>query len=177
MIMLPASALLVSMALGSTNRMFGVLGTAIVLSVGLGAWANRKVRAGEWEHVDASIPAERRQWNRVVLACFLVVAAGFAAFDSVIAVGAMALAFIMACAIALAPWLKLSQHTAFTIMSAFVAGAVDPLVGGVFAALSVGVMWSRLALGRHTMPEVIVGAICGSLAGAALWMLARGTLG
>ena len=172
MIMLPASALLVSLELGSVGRMFGVIGTAVIVSAGLGAWAKRKVAEGAWSHVDASDPSERKQWNRVVFVSFIAVAALFAAFDSVIAVGSLALALIILCAMVLAPWLKLSQHTAFTILSAWVAGAVDPIIGGVFALLSLGVMWSRLALDRHTVPEVIVGAICGSITGASLWWLA-----
>ena len=172
MIMLPASALLVSLELGSVGRMLGVIGTAMIVSAGLGAWAKRKVAEGQWSHVDASDPAERLQWNRVVLASFIAVAALFAAFDSVIAVGALALAFIILCAMLLAPWLKLSQHTAFTILSAWVAGAVDPVIGGVFAILALGVMWSRLALDRHTLLDVVVGAVCGSVTGAGLWVLA-----
>jgi len=177
MIMLPASALLVSLTLGSLSRILGVIGSALVISAALGAWAKRKVAAGAWAHIDASNPDERHQWNRVVLICFLLVAAVFAYLDRMIAAGAAALAFIMVCAIALEPLLKLSQHTAFTVMSAFVAGSVEPFVGAVFAGLALGVAWSRLALKRHTVPEVIVGAICGSLAGGGLWWLVKDAFG
>ena len=67
MIMLPASALAVSIFLGTTARILIVIGTAVLVSAGLGAWARRKVSSGQWSHVDAIHPGERREWNRVLL--------------------------------------------------------------------------------------------------------------
>ena len=107
----------------------------------------------------------------------MAIAAGFAAFDTVVAIGSLALAFIILCAIVLAPWLKLSQHTAYAVLSAWVVGMVEPVAGVAFAALALGVAWSRLALLRHTWVEVLAGAVCGSLAGVTLWMVAGASFG
>ncbi|MEO0463034.1 MAG: phosphatase PAP2 family protein [Pseudomonadota bacterium] len=173
MIMLPASALIYSLAAGSLTRILTVLGIAIVVSAGLGAWAQKKVGTGQWSHVDAIDPRERREWNIAVLGCFLVIAALCALYDPEFAVGVLALAFIMLSAMLLAPWLKVSQHTAFAVLSTWVVATINPAAGMAFAALSLAVAWSRLALKRHTSKEVVVGFALGALTGAGLTLLAR----
>ncbi|MEM6474841.1 MAG: hypothetical protein AAF687_01610 [Pseudomonadota bacterium] len=177
MITLSASALAVSIFLGAMARTVIVVGIALLFGLGLGAWARRKVNSGQWSHVDAIHPGERREWNRVLLVCFVGIAVGFAGIDPVVAITSLALAFILLCAIILAPWLKLSQHTAYAVFSAWVVGSVEPLAGYTFAVFAVAVAWSRLALLRHTVIEVLVGAACGSLAGLSLWMALEEALG
>jgi hypothetical protein len=149
----------------------GGLFAAIVLAIGVFAWW--AVRKGAWEHVDASRPQERRSLNRLAFGVLSLAAAtawlspsmrlssvGFAAGAALVAVGWLGL-----------PRFKMSLHMSF---AAFGAALLWPYgIAAVVAAslLAVGVGWSRLILMRHTVREVLVGAVAGVIAGVAHWII------
>ncbi len=131
------------------------------------AYSFLRVRSGAWAHPDASRPAERLQLNLFLLGTLLAVGVLSYALSRPPAVtaGALLCAGIVAAALLLRGRLKVSLHVAFAM---FAAALWWP--SPVFAlqlALAGGLAWSRLALGRHTPAEVVLGAIVGTVAGLA----------
>jgi len=64
--------------------------------------------------------------------------------------------------------IKSSLHVSLTIFLAFMALVINPYLGGFFMVLSIFIGWSRVVLKRHTLAEVIVGAIVGLTIGTVL---------
>ena len=62
---------------------------------------------------------------------------------------------------------KISLHVAFAAYAVGIASGRRPEVLAVSAAIALAVAWSRVVLGRHTLGEVVAGAIAGSAAAAA----------
>ena len=67
-------------------------------------------------------------------------------------------------------WSKISLHTSFNMFSAVVLLAVNQWVGVVALVLAMAVAWSRVHLSRHTLVQVLSGALLGTACGIiALW--------
>jgi membrane-associated phospholipid phosphatase len=133
-----------------------------------------QARSGRWAHIDASQRHERSQLNRFASWLLLGLAALLALAGTqpgiVAAIGLAGL--VILAGHLLRGRLKSSLHVAFAV---FAAGLVWPhplaCAGLLLAAAVVG--WSRVALGRHALSEVLVGAVLGALAGAAFQLLAH----
>jgi len=144
----------------------GVGGVILAFSV----W---QVRSGQWRHVDASAPAERRSLN-MFLAMVLVVGSAVALYqlnEPRLALGLFLSGLLILVVMSLSAWGKISLHAAF---AAFAALLLWPLGVGYQASACVAtaaVCWSRVALLRHTVPEVFGGALLGGLFGACFWRL------
>jgi membrane-associated phospholipid phosphatase len=63
-----------------------------------------------------------------------------------------------------------SGHAATSVGTAAGLSFVVPALGWVAAPLALGVCWSRMALGRHHLSDVLVGAWVGVVAG---WLVGR----
>ena len=123
--------------------------------------------------MDAIDPRERRSLNRFTAAVLCVAAAGAWLLKlEQAAVGVGSAVLIIAAAAFASRWLKLSQHGAFCTLVCAVALPLGPRAVAFGAGLIVLVAWSRLALGRHTGPEVAAGFVTG-LAGAAAMMASQ----
>lgn len=136
----------------------------VVVCVGI--YSVVQVRAGRWQHVDASQPHERRQLNRL-LALLLLGLAGalwWAGQPAPVVLGLALGGAVVVLASGLRHWLKLSLHAAFAVLA---AALLWPSVPAVLAllALAAGVSWSRWVLRRHTRTEVLVGMLAGAAAG------------
>lgn len=136
------------------------------VAVGVGLYSLRQVRAGHWQHMDASVPRERSQLNLflvLVLSGMAVLLVGTGQ-PPVVAAGLGVGAGVVAAAHLVRRWLKLSLHAAFGVFAAALAwpGVLAMLV---LLLLAAGVGWSRLALGRHTRGEVLLGLALGAFAG------------
>lgn len=66
-----------------------------------------------------------------------------------------------------------SSHAASAVAYAVAAGARSPEIAPVVGALAAGVVWSRLATGRHFPADVGVAVAVGAATGAAVHALAR----
>jgi hypothetical protein len=133
----------------------------------------RQVRRGKWENVDASDRA-----NRPIL--YAVGGVGLVALlaylfllrpESFMMRGAIAILAMMAVCAAATRWIKVSLHMAFaTLAAAALALGRSPLGYALLLTLPV-LAWARLALRRHTIPEVALGTCIGAMAAAALHYL------
>lgn len=166
LLLMPLATLLAAVSRGADA---GTVHTLVVLVGALGAgvfgFAWWQVRRGRWLHVDASRQDERRQLNRMLL-LVLGLAAAWAlqvAGASPLAIALTAAAAIVALALLLARWLKLSLHVAFAAFAAFLPAW--PLAAAALAVLAAAVAWSRLALQRHSRSDVLAGALAGVVAG------------
>ncbi len=142
------------------------------VAVGVGIYSLRQVRAGRWQHIDASMPRERSQLN-LFLAVMLCAAAALLWLlgqPLAVASGPLLAALLVLLAHGLRRWLKVSLHAAFAVFS---AALVWPRLPGTPALvlLAAGVAWSRLELRRHTLPEVSLGLLLGAAFGVALQRL------
>lgn len=169
--------LLVPIALGASAAVAGrpaptaILGAAVgaVLALIGFAFCLWRVRAGAWQHIDASRPQERIEMNALLLVLLfgsagLLVLAGGAAF---VVLGLLFGAVMVVVAVFLRRRMNLSLHVAF---AAFATSLLWPnpwaLAGG--AGFTLALAWSRLALHRHAGIEVRLGLLVGVLTGAAM---------
>lgn len=164
LVVMPAAALWAASVNGATDdakrQLVLVLAVIIMAVMGYSIWA---VRSGRWAHIDASQPSERRSLNVGVAAALLAFGA-YAWRDPAargLASGLLVSGLALTVALLLSPLLKLSLHTCF---ATFAAGLLWPAPLAIVAgALLVGMVgWSRLALGRHTPAEVLLGAVVGA---------------
>ena len=166
-VLLLVAALITASTRGSSPRQVWLIGGALVTfgAIVLGfSWM--QVRAGRWSHVDASARGERTSLNLFCgTLCILSAALVWKlTHRSEMPIALAASSAIFMIALALARWMKVSLHVAFSVFAtalvwpnrlAFVVGAV------VTAAL----IWSRLTLGRHVVVDIIVGLVLGAAAG------------
>jgi len=69
---------------------------------------------------------------------------------------------------------KASLHTSLSTFLVWALALVSPPLSVAMAVFAVLIAASRLVLGRHTLPEVLVGALLGAVAGAVLFGLVAG---
>jgi hypothetical protein len=139
----------------------------------VGIYSVIQVRAGRWQHVDASVPHERRQLNGFLALLLFSVAGGlwWAGQPGAVALGLSLGGAVVVVAIGLRHWLKLSLHAAFAVFAAALLWPSVVAVLGVLA-LAAGVSWSRLVLRRHTRSEVVAGLLAGAAAGVGFRVIA-----
>jgi hypothetical protein len=65
-------------------------------------------------------------------------------------------------------WVKLSLHVAFAALTATTLYLLDSAIGYALIAVVPVVFWSRLALARHRVHELLVGLVLGVLTGIVL---------
>jgi len=173
----PVVVIPVAVALLTVHR--STASAAVILSVvcGVGgvilAFSVWQVRSRRWRHVDASAPAERRSLN-VFLAMVLVVGSAVALYqlnEPPLSLGLFLSGLLILVVMSLSAWGKVSLHAAF---AAFAALLVWPLGIGYQASACVAtaaICWSRVALLRHTVLEVLGGVLLGGFFGACFWLL------
>jgi len=125
------------------------------------------VRRSAWSDHDVSDREQRRGFYR---ALFVVLPAGSIALwllQPTLRSGIVATWGLILASMAANRFVKSSLHVAF---AAFCAASVPlPAAGAVAAGLAViAIAWSRLALRRHTLVEVALGAALGTVAGLSL---------
>lgn len=131
-----------------------------------------QVRRGKWADTDASQPEERSQLN-LFLAPLLAAGARYAWWSGqplALALGLGASAAIIAAALVSSRWMKLSLHTAFAVFAASLFWP-DLRVLGAGLVMAGLIAWARLHLKRHTLADVVAGALAGGAAGSAVQYL------
>jgi membrane-associated phospholipid phosphatase len=126
----------------------------------------RQVRRGAWENADAS----NRQERPILYLVSGVTTAGLLAYlmvvrpESFLVRGlTVTLGMFAVCAV-VSRWIKVSLHMAFAALAAVGLSLLGSSVGYALLVVVLPLAWSRLALGRHTPGEVILGAAIGASA-------------
>lgn len=133
----------------------------------------RKVRAGKWADHDVSVPAERRGfYPRIIgvvsLSCLIF---WLLDFPPSLLIGMIISLALLVTAMFINRWSKISLHLIFAAYCAVSLLAVSYRVGAGFILLAAAVGWSRVALGRHTLAQVLSGMTLGAIAGVCLLKL------
>jgi membrane-associated phospholipid phosphatase len=139
--------------------------TLVVLVVMIYSWW--KVRTGRWQHVDASIPNERRALNPTL--AIICIGAAFTLMQlsnaKTLGVGFLFSSIIPITAMLFSRWHKLSLHVAFASYLATWLWAVTPVFSGIGLAVALAIAWSRIELQRHTLVDVCSGLLVGLCVG------------
>jgi membrane-associated phospholipid phosphatase len=130
----------------------------------------RQVAAGRWSDHDVSDAAERRSFYPVALT---VTAASLAVFYVLDFPRGLLIGMLISLALLVAAMLvnrfsKISLHLIFAVYFAVSLCAVGVWIGTIFLVLAAAVGWSRVALERHTLTQVLSGALLGAFAGGVL---------
>ena len=153
----------------------GMHAAGIVIVAGLAAllvmgYSTRRVRSGDWAHVDASGRGERRSLNRFLLLGFVAATiAGVALrWPASVSLSLLLSASMVASAMLAARWCKASLHLAFAVFSAGLLYAVSAwaVAAGLLVALAIA--GSRLHLRRHVGADLWCGAVIGAGRGGVL---------
>lgn len=147
-----------------------VLVAAIAVVVPMAVLMFLQVRRGRWSNVDASKPSERPLLFLVAVAG-LVAALGWLLVkdpQSFLVRGMLVVVAFLLLAAFLTRWVKLSLHVAFAALTATTLSLLGSPVGYALLAVVPLVFWSRLVLGRHRVPELLVGLVLGVVTGIVL---------
>lgn len=143
----------------------GLVATAAVLPLAI--VIHRRVSANDWSDADVSDRIQRHGFYAVAIpaiggASGLLWLAGAPGW---LVSGTLAAAALLVAAAVLNRILKISLHMSFALFATVVVAAHNPAAGIVMGLLAAATAWSRVALGRHTRLEVVVGALLGVLSG------------
>lgn len=133
----------------------------------------RQVRRGNWANVDASNAHERPVLYAVgiigILAMlgYLIIARP----DSFLIRGSVVVVSMLVISAIVTRWIKLSLHVASATLAAIVLILLGSIVGWCVAVIVPFLAWSRIALCRHKLGEVVLGCLFGLLAGLAVHFL------
>jgi hypothetical protein len=130
----------------------------------------RQVRRGRWSNVDASEPSERPVLFLVMLAGLIAALGWLLLHDpqSFLVRGLIVTAAFLLVAALLTRWIKLSLHVAFAALTATTLCLLGSAVGYALVAVIPVVFWSRIAMGRHRVHELLAGLALGILTGVVL---------
>jgi hypothetical protein len=133
----------------------------------------RQVRHGRWENVDASNVAERPVLFGVTVGSIAAALAWVLVNDprSFLVRGLLIVAAFLLLAAILTRWIKVSLHVAFAALTATALSLRGSVVGYTLIAVVPLLFWSRIALGRHRVHELVVGLLLGATTGAVLVLL------
>jgi hypothetical protein len=154
----------------SGNAFKSVLLVVLAVVVPLVVLMVRQVRRGRWSNVDASKTSERPPLFMVALAGLVAALAWLLLNDphSFLVRGMLVTAGFLLLAAVLTRWVKLSLHVAFAALTATTLVLLGSAVGYALIAVIPIVFWSRLALARHNVHELLVGLVLGFLTGIVL---------
>ena len=165
-----ALSLLVAWRMDPASLSRTAIGIAAAVAI-VWVFVLQRRKSGRWGTVDASDRRERP----ALYALVLVVAAGYWLWlggrASTTGQGVLAVIAMLCVAGIANRWIKLSLHMASLAFAAVSLLGVWPLAGIVALALLPLLAWSRLAMARHTLPEVIGGTGLGLLVAIALRLI------
>jgi hypothetical protein len=142
-------------------------GMLVVVAI-VWAFVWQRWRSGRWSTVDAS----RRQERPLLYALALLLAGGYwwwlGGRASAMSTGVVALVAMLCVAGLANRWIKLSLHMASLVFAGVVLLGLLPVAGIVVLLAAPLLAWSRLRLARHSVVEVVGGAVLGAAAGGAM---------
>jgi hypothetical protein len=126
-------------------------------------YINRKVKQGNFADHDVSARTKRPSLYLVGLGVIglMIGVLYFTHQPKDIISGAMAAFGLTLSSFLINFKLKTSLHAGFSFLIALLVLPSDLLVGGILFAFACLIGWSRLALRRHTLPEILMGTALG----------------
>ena len=128
-----------------------------------------QVRSGRWGDVDASQREERPLLFAVAGLGLLALATYLALTQPISPLlrGLLSPLVLLAGAALVNHWVKASLHVAFAVLAAATLIMLGHVLGWVLVPVIPALGWSRLVLGRHSIPELVAGALLGLAATSA----------
>lgn len=139
----------------------------------LGWFMGRQVRRGHWQNVDASQRTERPALYAMAIIGTAILILYFMWIPSLrfLSRGALALLVLLIAARAANRWIKLSLHVAYASAVAILLLQFQLQTGIAFLIFVPILVWARLAMGRHSLREVLAGVSLGTALGLAVWLI------
>jgi membrane-associated phospholipid phosphatase len=158
---------------GPREAVRSLLLVGLIALLPLAILMRRQVRRGAWAHVDASHRAERPILFAVGLISLavLLVAALVVRPGSFLIRGALGVLIMLALCAIVTRWIKLSLHMAFGALATTILLFLRSPAGWVLLVALPVLGWSRLALKRHTVSEIVAGLVLGAAFGYAIYSL------
>lgn len=168
-VLMPMAVVIASLA----HMRSAALAVSLICACAVLGYSLHKARRGDWIHIDASVPTERAQLNSRV-AIGLLAAAGALSFTGLhfgfpLVVGLSGL--IVTVGHVSRGVGKLSLHAAFAVFAAFLVWP-NLTATAALALTAAGVAWSRIALRRHVLVDIVLGTLTGAAAGLLFHILA-----
>jgi membrane-associated phospholipid phosphatase len=135
----------------------------------------RKVATGVWTDMDVSDHGQRGGLYNVAIPIILISIVVFWLFEFPrgMIIGASVSLVLMLAGMAINRFSKISMHAMFGAYCVVILLSPNLGVGLATALLVAGMSWSRVALGRHTVAQVIAGNVLGAVAGGLLIVLLK----
>jgi membrane-associated phospholipid phosphatase len=172
-ILIPALVAAVTVRRLPPERVALIVGIVVLVSVvPMLLLIARQVRSGAWTNYDVSVREQRVGMYPAAfaIATATVLVLAWTGTPPSILQGVLATLLLIGIAWLVNLRLKISLHTAFAVFTALALWPSRGLAaGGLVLALAIA--WSRLEMGRHTLPEVIGGALLGAAVGIGMILL------
>lgn len=149
---------------------------AVVTSLPVGILVAYKVLRGQWTDFDVSVRRQRYLLYPVGIALLLALAFVYRAVGAppITVQAAVAATVTSALNAAINFVYKVSAHAASAATCAALLLYALPTVGAVAVLATLAVGWSRVALGRHTVGQVLLGYVVGALSVAVVLAFREG---
>jgi membrane-associated phospholipid phosphatase len=145
----------------------------VIANLPVGVLMVRQVRKGEWANVDASNRTERPILFAVSIVAFALLLGAALLFRpaSFLVRGALGVLIMLAVCAGATKWIKVSLHMAVAALATMTLLLLGSPAGWFLLAMLPLLAWSRLALRRHSVAEVVIGLVIGALSGSLIILL------
>jgi hypothetical protein len=135
-----------------------------------GTYVVIQVKRGVWTDVDVSKQEHRPHMYllAVPLGVASVLVMWWRGYPAPVLIGMGSAAAMMAAGAIINRWIKVSLHSAFAVYAVMIPVPVLGPPGLMLLAIPLAVAWARVAMGRHTRAEVLLGLVFGALAAVPL---------
>ena len=154
---------------GKASLLSGLLLSGAILPVSLQTYRN--VRRGQYTNFDVSDRKQRYQLYPTLLVLLALVTGFTFVTDQPrpFCYGSLAACLLIASSYAINFFSKTSLHTSVSFFLVWIMLPVGPFVGVAMAMFALFIALSRLILNRHTVSELIAGALIGLTTGAGFY--------
>jgi hypothetical protein len=131
------------------------------------------LRSGHWQNADISKREERKRFFPIAIPILGLgtVIAWLADAPSYVLRGQIITLLLLLVVAVTNRRSKISLHTLFATYCTVIIFEVNAISGVIACLMTILVFWSRLALSRHSVMEVLIGAALGAAGGmVAVWM-------
>jgi membrane-associated phospholipid phosphatase len=159
----------------AAGRITGFVAVIGLIPTGLLLW--RRSTSRRKQARDASAPNDRTMLYLSLFAALLLASVyfHFVEHSALLVRGSAITALMSAVAAVCNRWIRFSLHLAFAVYCGLVLARIHPGYGLPVLIFAPVLAWSRLVLLRHTLPEVIGGAVLGlGAASTLIWLWPQG---